>query len=77
MFGLSVKDMVIGGVATVGLALGVSNTIKGHALKKRVNNLDTFLSYDSKSAAVKVAAAAAPAPAAPAPAAPAPAQPQA
>ena len=65
MFGLSVKDMVIGGVATVGTGLGVFNTIKGHSLKKRVNNLDTFLSYDSKSAAVKVTAAAAPA--APAP----------
>jgi len=65
MFGMDTKDMVIGGVATVGLALGVSNTIKGRALKKRVNNLDTFLSYDSKSAAVKVTAA------------PTPAQPQA
>ena len=57
MFGLSVKDMVIGGVATVGTGLGVFNTIKGHSLKKRVNNLDTFLSYDSKSAAVKVTTA--------------------
>ena len=71
MFGMDTKDMVIGGVATVGLALGVFNTIKGRALKKRVNNLDTFLSYDSKSAAVKVTAAAAPA--APAPAAAQPA----
>ena len=57
MFGMTSMEAIVAGMSVVGVGLGTVNMIKGHALKKRVNNLDTFLSYDSKSAAVKVTTA--------------------
>ena len=43
MLGLSIKDVVIGGIATTSLVGSAVNMISNHRLKKRMNNTEQVL----------------------------------